>query len=92
VIRYLSLSEVADLLGLQTNTLKRYSHEGRLPPPDATIGTRRGWLEQTIHDWQRHRPGAGARTDLDPDSGHASDTNNHGSSGSHDSSGSGSSS
>ncbi|MFE6511631.1 helix-turn-helix transcriptional regulator [Nocardioides sp. NPDC057764] len=68
MIRYLSLSEVADLLGLQTNTLKRYSHEGRLPPPDATIGTRRGWLEETIQEWHRHRPGAGARTDLDPDS------------------------
>lgn len=80
MIRYLSLSEVADLLGLTTNTLKRYSHEGRLPPPDATIGNRRGWLEQTVHDWQRHRPGAGARTDLDPDPGPASDTNSPGTS------------
>ncbi|MCZ4556075.1 hypothetical protein O4215_10850 [Rhodococcus maanshanensis] len=47
----------------------------KLPPPDAIIGpinedgslprgTTRGWLETTIDEWNSHRPGRGARTDL----------------------------
>ncbi|MFC7447896.1 hypothetical protein [Rhodococcus daqingensis] len=47
----------------------------KLPPPDAIIGpinedgslprgTTRGWLAETIDEWNAERPGRGARTDL----------------------------
>jgi predicted DNA-binding transcriptional regulator AlpA len=68
VIKYLSLSEVAALLGYSVNTMKAYQRDGRLPPPDASIGRTRGWHKETITKWQAGRPGRGARTDLaDPD-------------------------
>lgn len=76
MIRYLSVAEVAELLGTSVNTVKRYAHDNRLPPPDAAVGSRRGWLEQTITDWNASRPGRGARTDLEgtAQSGSPSDT------------------
>lgn len=61
-IRYLALPEVAEHLGLASGTLQRYRVEGRLPPPDAQIGTRQvGWLPETIDEWQASRPGRGRR-------------------------------
>ena len=62
--RYLSLSEVANLIGVAPDTAKGYLREGRLPPPDAMTGRTRGWLKQTILDWNAARPGQGAREDL----------------------------
>lgn len=61
-IRYLALPEVAERLGLAVGTLNRYRTEGRLPVPDAQIGTRQvGWLPETIDAWQESRPGRGRR-------------------------------
>ena len=37
---------------------------GYLPAPDARVGRTYGWLPETIDDWNRNRPGRGARTDL----------------------------
>lgn len=53
MIKYLSIKEVAELLGISVNSAKVY----KLPPPDAVIGDRRGWLPQTIIDWNERRPG-----------------------------------
>lgn len=61
MIRYLSRTQVANRIGVRAATLSRY----KLPPPDATIGTARGWLPETIDHWQQQRPGRGARTDLE---------------------------
>lgn len=60
MIRYLSMAEVAERIGVKPPTLSRY----RLPEPDAVIGSRRGWLPDTIDAWNANRPGRGARTDL----------------------------
>lgn len=60
MIHYLSMAEVAERIGVQPATLSRY----RLPEADAVIGGRRGWLPDTIDEWNANRPGRGARTDL----------------------------
>jgi hypothetical protein len=49
---YLSRAEVAERIGVKPDTLGRY----RLPEPDATIGTVRGWLPATIDAWHQGRP------------------------------------
>jgi predicted DNA-binding transcriptional regulator AlpA len=62
-IRYLGITDAAERVGISPNSLKRY----KLPPPDALIGGRiRGWLPETIDEWNAARPGPGARTDLHP--------------------------
>lgn len=53
---YLSLTEVADYLGITKGALARY----KLPEPDATVGKARGWLQETIDQWNANRPGKGA--------------------------------
>ena len=55
--RYLSRTEVAELIGVKPDTLGRYV----LPAPDALIGTTRGWLPSTIDTWHEARPGRGRR-------------------------------
>ena len=68
---YLSRAQVAERLGVESGTLSRY----KLPPPDVVVGplnddgtvpprTVRGWLPETIDEWNKHRPGRGTRTDL----------------------------
>jgi predicted DNA-binding transcriptional regulator AlpA len=58
--RYLSLAEVAQLLGIQYGTVAKYD----LPEPDVMVGKTRGWRPETIERWQQSRPGQGHRTDL----------------------------
>lgn len=60
MIRYLSTTDIAARLGVTRAAVSKY----RLPEPDATIGTVRGWLPTTIDQWEQARPGQGARTDL----------------------------
>lgn len=56
VARFLGRAEVAEYLGYSSvNSLSRI----KLPPPDAQIGTHRGWLPSTIDEWNRTRPGRG---------------------------------
>lgn len=55
--RYLSASEVADRLGIDRSAISRY----RMPDPDALIGKTRGWLPETIDEWNANRPGHGGR-------------------------------
>lgn len=52
---YLSRADVAERLGVKPDTLSRY----KLPAPDAMIGTTRGWLAETIDEWNAARPGRG---------------------------------
>lgn len=63
-VRYLSLQDVAARIGVSRNTVQGY----KLPEPDVIVGSdfnaRRGWLPETIDEWNRNRPGRGARTDL----------------------------
>lgn len=67
-IRFLTAGEFAERIGVKRHTLNRY----KLPPPDAVVGNVRGWLPQTVDDWQARRPGKGNKADanwhLPPDS------------------------
>jgi predicted DNA-binding transcriptional regulator AlpA len=63
-ILYLSRGEIAERLGISLDTVKGYQRKGLLPEPDAMVGRNQGWLEATVDDWNKNRPGPGARTDL----------------------------
>lgn len=69
-VLYLSTTGFAERLGIKPETLRSYLKQGRLPEPDALIGAPgnihavRGWLPETIDEWNKNRPGRGARTDL----------------------------
>lgn len=56
-IRYLTTTEFAQRLGLKD----RSSLPKNLPTPDALIGTKRGWLPETVDAWDAARPGHGGR-------------------------------
>ena len=71
VNRYLSLVQVEERLGLNRGSLSKT----RMPQPDIIVGpvdidgqpergSTRGWLPETIDQWNATRPGRGARTDL----------------------------
>lgn len=68
---FLSLAQVEERLGLAPRSLSKV----KMPEPDAIVGpvdadgtvlrgTVRGWLPETIDEWNATRPGRGARTDL----------------------------
>lgn len=61
--RYLTIAGVAAHLGISPHTVKKYADEGRLPEPDAITGDGpravRGWLPETIDQWNASRPGRG---------------------------------
>lgn len=52
---YLSLTEVAEHLGITKGALARY----KLPQADVTVGKARGWRPETIDEWNARRPGRG---------------------------------
>lgn len=55
MLRFLSRREVAEYLGVKTDSINGYD----LPDPDAVIGTHRGWLLDTIQKFKDSRPGRG---------------------------------
>lgn len=55
--RYLSMTEVAEYLGVTKGALATY----KLPEPDVIVGRARGWSQQTIDTWNARRPGHGGR-------------------------------
>ncbi|MFC0266337.1 hypothetical protein [Alloscardovia macacae] len=57
MINYLSLSDIAERIGVKSTSMSLY----KLPEPDARIGRTRGWLPETIDAWQATRPGHGGR-------------------------------
>lgn len=65
---YLSLSGLAARIGITDGTARSYSGKNLLPQPDVLVGEGvravRGWLPETIDEWNKNRPGRGARTDL----------------------------
>lgn len=60
-IHYLGPGEVAERLNLSRNTLNSYGRKGKLPRPNAMIGDIRGWLPETVDEWNKRRPGRGWR-------------------------------
>lgn len=59
MIEYLTLHQVAGRIGVTYNTAKGYLRKGLLPEADAVIGSRLGWLDETLNDWMDTRPGRG---------------------------------
>lgn len=68
---YLNRAQVEEHLGLAVGSLSKI----KLPDPDVIVGpinddgtlprgTVRGWTVKTIDQWNKERPGRGARTDL----------------------------
>lgn len=59
VKRYLSFTQVSEKLDITKGALGTLD----MPAPDAVIGegprATRGWLEKTIDDWDKSRPGSG---------------------------------
>ena len=47
---YLGVKQVAERLGITSGGLLNL----KLPEPDATIGRTRGWLPETIDEWNAH--------------------------------------
>ena len=56
VLKFLGRTDVAHYLGLRS--LRSLSGV-ELPPHDAEIGPKKGWLPATIDVWQATRPGRG---------------------------------
>lgn len=67
-VEYLGTADFAARVGLATVTIRSYIRKGLIPDADVIIttpsGPLRGWAPETIDEWQRARPGRGARTDL----------------------------
>lgn len=55
MLKFWSRKDVADFLGVKTDSINGYD----LPEPDAAIGTHRGWVPETIQKWAASRPGRG---------------------------------
>lgn len=55
MLNFWSRKEVANYLCVKTDSINGYA----LPPPDAQIGSHKGWMPATIKNWQRSRPGRG---------------------------------
>jgi hypothetical protein len=60
----LTISDVAELLGVAPDTVAAYRYRGYLPEPQALIGRTPVWSRPVVHHWIQHRPGNGWRTDL----------------------------
>lgn len=52
---YLGVTDVAQRLGIVKSAVSAY----KLPDPDVMIGRTRGWLPETIDQWNAQRPGRG---------------------------------
>ena len=65
---YLGAAAVAERVGITVPTIRSYIRKGLMPDADVIVvtpsGPLRGWAPETIDEWQRDRPGQGARTDL----------------------------
>lgn len=61
---YLGYDGVAKAINTTSSTVRAYWAQGRLPEPDVMIGSRPGWKEETVTEWNESRPGVGYRSDL----------------------------
>lgn len=54
-----TVSDIADYLGVETNTVSTYRARGQMPDADQQIGRTRVWKPRRIIDWHSNRPGRG---------------------------------
>ena len=55
MIVYLSTADIAKRLGITHAGVSKLRTRGKLPPPDAQIADRYGWVEKTIALWEAGR-------------------------------------
>jgi len=61
---YLTVSDIAERIGVTPKTWTSWVARGKAPAPDYRLGRTPGWEPATIDEWIQRRPGRGARTDL----------------------------
>jgi excisionase family DNA binding protein len=49
---YMTITEIAELLGVQRNTLTAHRTRGKMPPPDRQFGRTPLWRRSTIEKWR----------------------------------------
>ena len=54
--RLLTISEVAEILGIRESSVRGYKARGQMPPPDRQYGRTPLWLERTIREWKGEAP------------------------------------
>lgn len=54
-MHYVGVIDVTQRLGIVKSAVSAY----KLTEPDVMIGRMRGWLPETIDEWNRNRPGRG---------------------------------
>ena len=59
----LTTQDVADKLGVKSDTVSAYRSRGLFPEPDGQLGRTVWWLASTIEAWAKDRPGRGWRKD-----------------------------
>jgi hypothetical protein len=60
----LTISDIADMVGVEPDTIAAYRYRGYLPEPQAVIGRTPVWSRPVIRHWIQTRPGNGWRTDI----------------------------
>lgn len=56
---YLTINDVARMIGVQPATLRKYRSDNRLPKADIQIAQSPAWKPATIEKWIASRPGQG---------------------------------
>ncbi len=60
----LTISDIAEMVGVAPDTIAAYRYRGYLPEPQAVIGRTPVWSRPVIRYWLQTRPGNGWRTDI----------------------------
>lgn len=59
-----TISDIAEMVGVAPDTIAAYRYRGYLPEPQAVIGRTPVWSRPVIRHWLETRPGNGWRTDI----------------------------
>ena len=59
-----TISDIAEMVGVAPDTIAAYRYRGYLPEPQAVIGRTPVWSRPIIRHWLETRPGNGWRTDI----------------------------
>lgn len=60
----MTISDIAALIGVATDTVAAYRYRGYLPEPQAIIARTPVWSRPVVQHWLDTRPGNGWRTDI----------------------------
>lgn len=60
----LTITDIAEMIDVEPDTVAAYRHRGYLPEPQAKIGRTPVWSRPIIRHWLDTRPGNGWRTDI----------------------------